>query len=457
MKKTEKKKTKNTKKKKNCRTLNLISDLAQALVITSFIFLLAISFIFVKTEKGIQETKISQINKNEERPSDYIIKKDDNIFGKLFSESSQEIAKTEPLGLGEARTDSATGSDSSIISAPEIETMPIVQPTKYTYTYTGPEIPSLPENMDVYKRIKPDLTKKFIPNLNQADLLFDTKKIENIKIDNLNIKEDKEYGYSFYLNLKDASFSINKNWDKWPQNKNHDKIEINEILSDQEVLDISERFLNYYGIDTTNYKEAKVQKNWMRYYLLSENKDSFYLPETLSATYPLIIDGMEVYGSQGEEFGLTLNVDIRERRVAGLYGLYYQQFEASSYPSVSNIEDILDKFNSRNNYPEDEELNVIEIEIGEPKLALLKSWHYDENLRESYNLYVPAYVFPIVSESKPSYFNQENIVVPIIEDFFQNNQRDKIMPSPPLIEPSPSLIEKDIKGKKDYDLSNTSI
>jgi hypothetical protein len=447
MKKTKNQKTKNQKKEKKYKPLDMVNDLAQALVITSFLFLLTISFILVGIEKKVYEAKsIAQTDKTEEDSSAYIAEKGENFFGKLFSDSFQVGDIETAIGLGDDIRGESTR-DSMEPAVPDIGIMPIIQPIKYNYVYTGPEIPNIPENMNVYRRTKPDLRKEFVPNLNQSSLLFDARKIEDVKIDNLNIKEDKDYGYSFYLNLKDASFSINKNWEKWPQDKNYQRIEINEVLSDQEILDISERFLNYYGINLSNYKEGSVQKNWMRSYLLSENKDSFYIPETVSVTYPLTINEMVVYGGQGNEYGLTLSIDMRERKVTSLYNLYYHQFEASSYPTTGNLENILDKLNSRNSYLENEEIDIIEIEIGEPKLGLLKSWHYDENITESYNIYVPAYIFPVISESKPSYFNQENIVVPVIEDFFRANQGGGVMPMP----------MRDFDDEESYDAPDISI
>ncbi len=442
MKKTKKVKTKTKKKEKEYKLLDMVNDLAQALVITSFIFLLTVSFLLVGAQKRSDEIKnMAFLDKKEDSSSAYIVKKDDKLFGNLFSEGFQGSNIESSIGLGEAGRDSIEpiGSDIGI--------MPIISPIGYNYVYNGPEIPKLPENMNVYRRIKPELRKEFIPNLNQDGLLFNAGRIENITIEHLNIKEDKDYGYSFYLNLGDGSFSINKNWEKWPQDRSHSRIEINEVLSDAEVLDISERFLNYYGIDLSNYEKGKVQKSWMRFYLLSENKESFYIPESISVIYPLTINGMKVYGSQGEEYGLNLSVDIRERRVTSLYNLYYQQFEASSYPTKGNMEDVLRALNSRSNYVERDDAEIIDIEIGEPKLGLLKSWHYDEKQRESYNIYIPAYIFPVISESKPSYFNQENIVVPIIEDFFRADQGGGMMPFP----------IRDIENEEIYDAPDIDI
>lgn len=438
-------------KEKNFKFIDFMNDFAQALVITSIFLLLCISFLIVGAQK-----RIEKVNKNDDRgyinilDDVRIVKKQKGFFGNLnFSLGSTNAESGENLSMSfsDKMTSSETigfGEIEKMISS-SMGTMPY-EPHQYNYIYTGGEFSLFPEEVEVYKRINLDLSEEFISGVSDFKIPFvDIKKFNNIGVHNLTINENKDYGYSIYLGLKDGSFSLYKNWEKWPSvdkicasRAGYDndcyqnyQLTINDVLSDQEIIKISDNFLKNYGISLKNFGSAEVQKYWMRDYVLNEDKASFYIPDTISVIYPLKLNGKNVYEEYGEKSGLIVKVDMREKRVASVYNLFYQYYESSSY-STERDKDVILKmveqsgdnfypvlFDSNDSQEDDFAGKTIDIEVGKPSLEMVKVWHYDYSNMNGYEIYVPAYIFPIVSESEPSYFSKKNIVIPAVKDFFR--------------------------------------
>ncbi|HOZ53655.1 MAG TPA: hypothetical protein PK142_03190, partial [bacterium] len=439
------------KKTTSSSTLSLMSDFSQALVITSVIILLTISFMVVGMQKKISLLESEQ-NKNYFGVLDEvkIVKKAKASFGNLainYSSDANGVKEmSSALGMGGrevtqvssndtiAGSENITSQPSYDIDAKMIAPMDIV---KYNYIYVGEDFSLLPSEVDVYKKITPDLSKEF-SNLFSGKKIsfFDLKKFSDISINNLTINEDRDYGYSIYLGLQDGNFSIYKNWKKWPNLDSlcastgyevscyeQNRLTIADILPDQEILNISNKFLADYDINLDNYAEGVIQKSWLRYYIASDSEQSIYIPESISVIYPLKINDVMVYEEYGNFSGLTVEVDMKERKVSGLNGLSYQYYESSLYNTETDREAIMKIVNQGGRYPdyfyyEGSDFKSIDIEVGTPTLGLVKIWNYDNNYSNGYELFVPAYIFPIVSESEASYFNKENIVVPAVKDFF---------------------------------------
>ena len=88
---------------------------------------------------------------------------------------------------------------------------------QYNYIYSGDDFDLFSEEVDVLKKINPDLSKQFSSSLKSINIpFFDLNKLSNVAVANMTINEDIDFGYSIYLGLKDASFSLYKNWEKWP-------------------------------------------------------------------------------------------------------------------------------------------------------------------------------------------------------------------------------------------------
>jgi hypothetical protein len=444
--------------------LGFMNDFAQALIITSVFILLTVSFIIVGGQKKSSEFNYLSGQGYFDILSDTkVVKKDKGFFGTLnFSSAGQsDLAGGRQsdgvLGMG------STGNIPTIDMEKDISSvrndLAIIYPgerIEYNYIYVGEDFNLLPEEVDVYRRVDLDLSRQFANLFSDKKIsFFDLRKFRNININNLTINEDREYGYSIYLGLKDGQFSLYKNWEKWP---NIDKLcrgynyecyqsyslTINDVLSDEDIIGLSDDFLREYGISLDNYGAGEVQKYWMRDYILSEDKASFYMPESIMVTYPLLINGLEVYEESGEKVGLNVEVDMREKRVAGVHNLFYQHYESSAYNSENDKENILKMvenggiYSTYDYYGDSPITKTIDIQIGTPAIKMVRVWNYDEMTMRGYEIYVPAYVFPVISESEPSYFYRKNIVIPAVKDFFNNNRAY----------PLPIMYEDSVDGGK---------
>lgn len=440
-----------TKKVANYSTLNLMSDFSQALTITSIIILLTISFMVVGMQKKITLLEMSE-NQNYFGVLDEvkIIKKAKASFGNLaisyLSDANSTRETSSAMGMGgqeivpiapndsqislEGSSDQASyGLDSKMIAPMDL--------IKYNYIYVGDDFNLFSDEVEVYKKIVPDLSKEFSDFFSNKKIsFFDLNKFSDISINNLTINEDRDYGYLIYLGLQDGNFSIYKNWQKWPNLDRlcaatgyevscyeQNRLTIEDILPDQEILNIANKFLSNYGISLDNYAVGVVQKSWLKYYIANNSEQSIYIPESISVIYPLKLSETIVYEEYGNYSGLTVEVDMKEKRVSGLYGLSYQYYESSLYNTETNKDAIMKIVDQGGRYPdyfyyEGDDYKNIDIEVGTPTLGMVKIWQYDNSYSNGHELFVPAYIFPIVSESESSYFNKENIVVPAVKDFF---------------------------------------
>lgn len=448
------KKTKNnTKQDSPGRVLNFMSDFTQALLITAVIVLLTISFIVVGNQKKlIQYSKKSSNNYFDVLEDVKIVKKGKAFFGDLYlsSQSSRNAA-----GYGEASSSSVSSDGITVPAGGNMVADKAVSSNiypgpgenyRYNYIYAGDDFTLFDSEVEVYRKINPDFSKEFAGLFSDKKIgFFDMKKFNNITLNNISINEERDFGYSIYLGLKDGSFSIYKNWEKWPNAEklcgvyNYECIEnyrlgVDEILEDSDIVSIANKFLDDYSISLKNYGEPEVQKYWLREYLLSSDKSSFYIPDVISVVYPLKIDGKVVYEEYGQNSGLMVEVDMREKKVSGVYNLAYQYYESSSYSTERDKDVILDMVKQGGRYPDyyyfnEGETNTIDVKLGTPSLGMMKVWNYDEKEMKGYEAFVPAYIFPVLSESLPSYFYRRNIVVPAVKDFFVNGKEAVPLPA----------------------------
>lgn len=418
------------------RFLSFMYDFAQALVIASLILLLTISFFVVgqqkKSDNGLSNNK------------DYfgaledvkIVKKGKDFFGGLMFQQADNSAR-QVAGMGGLAETSS--SDASFGNA--IDSKMIVAPypnQKFNYVYTGADFELFPSEVEVFKRIDPDFSGELNSSLRGKKIAFlDVDKLKNINVSNLTINEDREYGYTIYLGLKDGSFSLYKNWDKWPSLDklcggydqacyDSKRFKIEDVLGDEEVVNITNSFLQEYNINLEGYGAPEVQKYWMRDYEMSSEKSSYYISDTINVVYPLKINGATVYSDYGQKVGINVEVDMREKKVSGLYNMYYQYYESSNYTSEVDKDLVLKTAQQGGMYPDyyymgdSEETKKIDIELDTPILGLIKTWQYDQTTMKGYELHVPAYIFPIKSKPEGVYFSRDNIVVPAVKDFFVN-------------------------------------
>jgi len=371
-------------------------------------------------------------------------------FGSLARETSNE-GDMQALGKGGGGSPD-TMSDSMV--APEY--------TVNKFVYSGSlDLPL--GTVEVLKRVKGDAsTGSLINSLARFDLdLVNLAALRGAKIQNFNLVEDREFGYMVMVDLAESSISINQNWGKWPdpyrdcdyeaeQNCYEDlHLGENDMLLDSEVLRIAAEFVQQMGINLDNYGEPKIIQDW-REYLARVVDDNFYYPESISVTYPLKIQDQLVYSQGGDEEGINVTVDQRSKKVSGVWGMQTKHYQSSEYAVVAE-ETLFRKFIERGGLwgwlPENA-TKIREIPLGDPEVVLMKHWKYADG--ESQELIVPALRFPILEPPEEGYFYQKAVVVPLVDDILREQERNRSIPEPMILESDMRIPE----GEETVGLAN---
>jgi hypothetical protein len=238
----------------------------------------------------------------------------------------------------------------------------------------------------------------------------------------LQITENKDYGYSVYIEPKQGYVSISMNWEKWPQDVYQRQLTESERLSDQEAISIAKSFVKNYGIDVSNYGEPEIVDYYgNRYYMAQDStgngESSSYVPDSVSVVYPLYIDGQEVYDQSGSKTGINVEVSARYGKATYASNITINSFQSSAYQIEGDWEKIMafaKKGGTSSYYQYEDPTEVIEIELGTPSLQLVKTWQVSNDKYDGEELYVPSIVFPVLSNSSNGYFYQQSIIVPLV-------------------------------------------
>ena len=152
------------------------------------------------------------------------------------------------------------------------------------------------------------------------------------------------------------------------------------------------------------------------------------VPDVYTITYPILLDGKAIYEEGGMYRGLTLNYDIRTKRVTGMYGIEKTELQKSSYELIQDTNLIQQMIKNGSRYispdmPVDKNRKVVELTLGEPTLEHVHIYGEWKN-GKSDEYFVPAYVFPVENAPKEGFVSQ-TITIPLVEEFVQ-----KINPGP---------------------------
>ncbi len=367
----------------------------------------------------------------------------DRAFGQLGATGSQDQAKTmssdirggAPSGIGGGGATSNAG----VVQETAKLMPPLPETINYKYIYKGDEIKQDQGKMLVYKRVKTGLSSAGLTSLvtGLENDLVDLSKFSGAEISNINLNEEKEYGYMVALNFTDGIISIFPNWLKWPRPEincrdeacfNNLRIKFADVPVDDALIAIADKFVKDYGIDMSVYKDPYVMDYWRREYLMSKNKADFYIPEEITVNYPLVINNETVYDESGNPSGLSVNINIHQNKVSSLTELKPQNYESSYYETVTDADKILGiarRGGFYGDFQSEGANKTVEIELGTPSLALMRYYSYNGETQNSDELYMPCYVFPINDISdKEIYFYKKNIVVPLAEDVVKEINTD---------------------------------
>ncbi|MCF7794883.1 hypothetical protein K9M50_00790 [Patescibacteria group bacterium] len=380
-------------------------------------------------------------NKNNNLSVDNILKDngikiesvEEKAFGSLGDISSQNANNEEGanraggdasvMGLGSAEMSAREGTADDRISI-----MPMPTPVMYEYKYVGDSFDINKDSTNVIKRVKDsDLSAENAMSLNSLGIGgISYSNFDKLKVDNISLYEDKDSGYIVSIDSGEQKISIYKNWQTWPQEDGlNERLKISDIPNDDNIIAIADNFVESYNLDMSPYGEAVVNKSWLKNYERAENKESVYIPQTMTVIYPLIINDKEVYNEYNNKYGLSVQVDIKNNKVSSVNEIINHNYQSSNYEVVQDEARLIDiaerggyRNYSYNRGNEDVEKKIVE--LGTPSLEMVRVWKYSPNGSEE--LYIESYIFPVIN-SEDSNFYRDYLIVPIVEDLIKEDEK----------------------------------
>lgn len=331
----------------------------------------------------------------------------------------------------------APESDSSVSSsdAPSAKMVsPDWVPTYYRYAFSGslPEIPK--ESVVFLRQPKPLSNSSVAPLVNAVSFgNFDLKTLQDTKIRSLGFYEDRPYGMEMSVDFENATVSLFRNYAKWPQvsceteecwTKN--RVRADDVPDNAKILAIAEAFVRERKMDVSGYGKPFVDESWKEAYARASDKDSAYVPETVSVTYPMVLAGSGVYESYGTKKGLSVSVDVRTKRVSDVSGLESAEYVGSAYANETDPKKVADAVSRGGNpfvFAADsmpKNAKEIEVPVGNPEFV--RVWTYATKDGKSVQYAVPALAFDALREPKDGEYFNRKIVVPLTKDFFPSEE-----------------------------------
>jgi len=363
----------------------------------------------------------------------------DNAFGSLQNIQSGGRggggggSESVAMGMGGSGggAPSPTDADSRLI-APEAVT--------YKYVYRGEELSITEERQNVLKRLKDDSNSDLGNFINRITLgLLDLNSFSNTKLQSFSFFEDLNRGYNINVSLTEGTVNINEYWPKWQGDyQNPPQLQIGQIPPDEQIIAAADAFIAQHGIPREVYGEPFVNNDWRLYYERTPDKTQYYIPNTMSVVYPLVINGQTVYDESGNKNGMVVAVRVPDNVVSGVWELTTQNYQSSAYAAETSVERILglaEKGGFRNYYYADAGSREVEVELGTPTVSMVKLWKYDGGMGEE--LLVPSLIFPVTKEPADApYWYRKAVIVPLVKDILDNEIPDPVRILPAVDVPS---------------------
>lgn len=363
-----------------------------------------------------------------ERQNGQIIALSDHAFGSFGGvQASPPTMSARPMGGGGSPAMANVAELAVGSSALSVDTKMMVPAdyTIYTYAYTG-ELPALTDTqLEVYRRAKGFGTGGAVNALKDAaGGMVNLGVLSNTSLQAFTLLENREFGYSVSVDPKEGSISFYQNYLQWPQSYDQAPLTAADVPSDEETIKIANDFMNAYSISQNGYGTPFVQSQWRNQNPVAMNgtKDLvLYAPDVVNVIYPLTVNGAETYDESGNPQGLSVNVNVRHKKVDSMWNLNNQRYETSKYDAVTDTADIKAVLGRGGlySYPAPEAKKV-ELQVGEPTRILMRTWLQSPDAKEGSDVYVPALRFPVTSEKPQGSYIPDAVVVPLVKELINN-------------------------------------
>lgn len=323
-------------------------------------------------------------------------------------------------------------------------------PVTYTYVYSG-SLTDLQPNVSVYKR---NFKRLSVPMSTIAASLnlggVNMGSFSNMDVESVSFAQQSQYGYRMYVNMMDSSVSIDANYEKWPQSNcqteacwKQQQVKIGDVLSDEEAISIAQDFAKDHGIDLSEYGTPELDSQWRREYDRATDKSLVYIPDSQRVIFPQLIDGKPVYDQSGIKSGLSISVNVKEKRVMNVYGIADHSYLKSEYAGVTDeaaIQTFLSSVDNYNYYIDpaasvregsaDANTKKVTVILGQPTVSYALYYRYTQNRNEE--ILIPSLVFPVErveGDTTENMYYRQQVVVPLSQEMLEEmSKQPEVMP-----------------------------
>jgi hypothetical protein len=315
--------------------------------------------------------------------------------------------------------------------------MPPYQQTVIEYAYKGESLELNDVSLDVYKRSNTPFSTGNLSSLVQGMNfgITNLSSFNNLAVSDISVYQSQPFGYQIYISPRNGSVSIDQNWEQWQSAYPNcldeacaqtNQLKESDVPPNDELVKIADDFLAGHGIDLRSYGKGEVDDTWRTVPIPlsadSKIQPARYVPDSMQVIYPLMVNGETAYQNGGGKTGITVSINIRVKKVSNVYGLQASTFDASSYDAITDSNAILDSAKNGGlaspiRYMDAATLNnvkKVQAELGTPSRGLVQTYQYKDN--QSFDLYVPALMFPVTKKADDEAVWTPNIViVPLVK------------------------------------------
>jgi len=345
--------------------------------------------------------------------------------------------------------------------------MPVRPPVYYNpskYDYTGNPITQTQAQLNVLKKVTTAFSAdQATTALEQAGFGgINLSAFANLGMSTVTLVQNQPFGYQISIDFVNGTISIDQNYNEWPQDgATTTPLTASDIPSDSAVIATANQFFASHGISTENYATPEVTHDNVGFAVPLAAKAAGvansaivgampmipYYSDSEQVLYPLMVNGINVYDTSGNKVGLTVEVNVRYNRVANVYGLETETYQSSAYDAITDASTIISMAESTPSYPMIYNVTNDVVgtgasggaviggsgdgtvyDLGTPTMAYAEMYQADSQGQDQEFL-VPAYVFPVTTAGTDNASTQ-NIVVPLIKDFEQQN--NVVIPGRPI-------------------------
>ena len=301
--------------------------------------------------------------------------------------------------------------------------MPPYQPVTYKYVYKGEDLNLTSAKLDVLKKVKPSFDNSASGFDNFGLGLINLASFAQSKVQSINFNQDN--GYNINVDLINGMVSVSGFYgDVYPTEKQMCSPEAgcpqpkplskSDVPDDATLISIADQFLSDHSILKDSYDAPVVLVD-------PYAKMSGYVPDAITVIYPLKIQDGVVYDESGNKSGLNVSVNLRNKKVMGVYNLTTNDYEASSYDAVTDPVKILQvaQKGGMYGYIGDGTGKIVEIDLGTPTLQYVQMWDWNSNY--SQQMLVPSLIFPVTKQPTDGSFYREAVVVPLVKNILERD------------------------------------